>query len=113
MLKRPALILRVMAALSGTKVSEDFIEHKNYEVHGVAYKSKRRGIVINPVHAVVDTVIHELLHTMHPEWKENYVRNRTSFLMNRLTDEERQVIYEEYLKKVKVRPEWLKALLKE
>lgn len=112
MLKRPPLILRVMAELSSSKITEDFIGHPGYEVHGICYANKRKGIVINPVHGVVHTVIHELLHALHPKWKENYVRNRTSYLMNRLTDEERQVIYEEYLKRVKIRPDWLKAILK-
>ena len=55
-------------------------------------------ITVNPVHSIVDTLIHELLHRLHPTWKEGYVRRTTTYLRRRLTDEEAQQLYQEYLK---------------
>jgi hypothetical protein len=53
-------------------------------------------ITVNPVHAILDTLIHELLHRLHPDWKETYVRRTTTYLRRRLTDDETQRLYAEY-----------------
>ena len=78
--KRPLLLLRVLAELG---------------------KGKLR--VVEPVPQNIDTLIHELLHRLYPEWSENYVRNRTSFLMKRLSTDEVAVIHDEYNKRKKGR----------
>ena len=78
--KRPLLLLRVLTELG---------------------KGQLR--VVEPVPQNMDTLIHELLHRLYPEWSENYVRNRTSFLMKRLSKDEVAVIHDEYNKRKKGR----------
>ena len=50
---------------------------------------------------VVDTIIHELLHRLYPHGSERYIKNRTSYLMKRMTDEEVQLLYDEYQRRRK------------
>ena len=89
-----------MAALGATPITETYIHGDPGErVDGLA---ERGRVWINPIHQTVDTVLHELLHIMHPAWTEEYVRNRVTYLMNRLTPEETQTIYAAY--QAKARP---------
>jgi hypothetical protein len=60
-------------------------------------------ITINPAHAICDVCIHEILHRLHPEWCENYVRRTTTYLRRRMTDAETAQFYEEFLKRVRRR----------
>jgi len=95
--KRPLLLLRVLAELGAGKIREAFIpSEKNFFVDG---ETEGRDITINPVPEVVDTIIHELLHRLYPRWSERYIKNRTTYLMKRMTDEEVQLLYDEYQKR--------------
>jgi hypothetical protein len=92
--KRPLLLLRVLAELGAGQIREAFIpSERHYFVDG---ETEGRDITINPVPEVVDTIIHELLHRLYPTWSERYIKNRTSYLMRRMTDEEVQLLYDEY-----------------
>jgi hypothetical protein len=92
--KRPLLLLRVLAELGAGQIREAFIpSEKHFFVDG---ETEGQAITINPVPEVVDTIIHELLHRLYPQWSERYIKNRTSYLMKRMTDEEVQLLYEEY-----------------
>ena len=71
------------------------IAEKGWEVSGVCDVNSQH-ITINPSHHVVIILIHEILHRLNPHWSEQYVRNRASWLKNRLTDEEVQQLYTEY-----------------
>ncbi len=97
---RPSLILRVCAELGAGKITERYIiDDPGYLCDG--HTDHRSGaITINVAHQTIDTVIHECLHRLEPSWSENYVRNRTAFLRNRLSDVEVQVIHDEYQKRV-------------
>jgi hypothetical protein len=97
--KRPLLLLRVLAELGAGQIREAFIpSEKHFFVDG---ETEGRAITINPVPEVVDTIIHELLHRLYPRWSERYIKNRTSYLMKRMTDEEVQLLYEEYQRRRK------------
>jgi hypothetical protein len=97
--KRPLLLLRVLAELGAGRIHEAFIpSEKNFFVDG---ETEGLAITVNPVPDVVDTVIHELLHRLYPQWSERYIKNRTSYLMKRMTDEEVQLFYEEYQRRKK------------
>ena len=97
--KRPLLLLRVLAELGAGRIREAFIpSEKDFFVDG---ETEGRAITINPVPEVVDTIIHELLHRLYPQWSERYTKNRTSYLMKRMTDEEVQLLYEEYQRRRK------------
>lgn len=95
--KRPLLLLRVLAELGAGRIHEAFIpSERDYYVDG---EMEGRKIVINPIPEIVDTIIHELLHRLYPRWSERYIKNRTTYLMRRMTDDEVQVLYEEYQKR--------------
>jgi hypothetical protein len=95
--KRPLLLLRVLTELGAGRIREAFIpSEKEFFVDG---ETEGRAITINPVPELVDTIIHELLHRLYPEWSERYINNRTSYLMKRMTDEEVQLVYDEYQKR--------------
>jgi len=99
--KPQKLLLEILAKLGEVRVKERFIpgDAAGEIVYG-QYLSD--GIVeINPVPAVVDTVIHECLHALRPEWGETTVKRFTSRVFHRLTEEEMRVIYGIYLRRAK------------
>lgn len=51
---------------------------------------------INPVPDTLDTVIHEVLHVIRPQWTERGVRRRTSQILKSLTDGEVQTLWAIY-----------------
>jgi hypothetical protein len=93
--KTSPLIARVWAELHEGRISEAYIQTPGYLVDGVT-KDSSGHITINPAHAIVDTLIHELLHRLHPEWSENYVRRTVSLLRNQMTDTQVQAFYRAY-----------------
>lgn len=99
--KPQKLLLQVMAKLGEVRVKERFIrgDVKGEIVYGQYFSD---GVVeINPVPAVVDTVIHECLHALHPEWSETTVRRFAARLFHRLTEDEMKTIYQVYQRRVK------------
>ena len=90
---REPLMVRVWCELGAARPREKYISSSRAFVHGTCEAGR---IVINPVHMTVDTVIHELLHRLHPKWSENYVRNRTTFLRHQMTESETKQFYDEY-----------------
>ena len=110
--KRPrpdGLLVRVAAELGAGRISEAFIKDASgAQCHGFT-EGSRHHITINPVHLTCDTLIHELLHRLYPAWSEAYVRNRTAYLRNRMSDQELQALYGEYQTRV-YRPQRPRAL---
>lgn len=96
--KRPPLMVRVWAELGAGNIAEGFLKDRKAFTDGVILG---KHITVNPVHQTVDTVIHELLHRLHPEWKESYVRRTTTYLRRRMSDEETMTFYQEYQTRVK------------
>jgi hypothetical protein len=102
---RDPLLIAVLAELGAGRISEDFITSQTpgAVIHGLI---EGQHISINPMHSVVDTVLHECLHRARPEMSELAVRRRTAKFMRCLTDVEIQSIYDIYQrasKKVKRR----------
>ena len=87
-----ALLGRVLDRLGQVTVRERFIKPSadEYCVWGTCDK---RVVTINPVPGLVETLIHELLHDLHPSWSESYVRNRTTFLFRSLDPRQQLFIY--------------------
>ncbi len=98
---RPPLLVQVWAELGACRISEGRIDDTDHFVEGVCVSGK--NITINPSPALNDVVVHELLHRLHPEWPETYVRNRTTFLLRRMTDDEHERFYDEYQRRKKTR----------
>lgn len=96
--KRDPLVVRVCTELGRGHITEARIVDKNYvQCDGfTGGGAGTRHITINPIHETVDTLIHELLHRLYPQWSERYVRTRTGRLMRNLSDAEFQAIYDEY-----------------
>lgn len=97
--KRPSLMVRVWSELGAGRIVEGFIHDAKMFVDGETSGSGH--ITVNPVHQTCDTVIHEILHRLYPNWSERYVRRTTTWLRRRMTDEETQTFFEEYNKRVK------------
>jgi hypothetical protein len=103
MTRRPkgnALLVEVLADFGSGRIAEKFIRDGQWFVHG---ETCGRDITINPAIGVVDTLLHECLHRIRPNWCENYIRRTTTWLMRRMSDEQIQQIFEEYNKRVKRR----------
>lgn len=88
------LLLQVATALGEGNVAEGFIQQEGWEINGLC--DERNQVTVNPAHHVVKIAIHELLHRLYPDWSENYIRNRTSFIKNRMTDEQVQLFYDQF-----------------
>lgn len=92
---------QVWAELGAGRITEAFLpSEKHFFVEG---EIAGRHITINPAPSVVDSAIHEILHRLHPEWSENYVRRTTAYLLRRMTDEEVQAFYLEFQKRARKR----------
>lgn len=98
---RPPLLVSVWVELGKGHVSEDYLIDCDRPACFLDGHTSGQHITINPIPATVETVLHELLHRLHPAWQENYVRNRTTYLLRRMTDEEVQQFYKEYQRTVK------------
>lgn len=92
---RPALLVRVLLEIGKGRIEERWIADKDCFIHG---ECDGRTVTINPAIDVVDTLLHEALHRLEPEWSESYVRNRVTWLMRRMTDAQLQTLHEEYRK---------------
>jgi hypothetical protein len=87
---RPPLLVRVWAELGAGGIIEDPTLTSDVKGERLDGMQIGRHIWVNPIWNTVDTVVHELLHKLHPGWSERYVRNRTGYLMRRMTDAEVQ-----------------------
>jgi hypothetical protein len=96
-----ALLGRVWAELGAGRITEAFIKDGRALTDGYYHGSGH--ITINPAHQTIDTLIHEILHRLHPQWPESYVRRTTTYLRRRMSDEEVQAMYSEYGKRAKKR----------
>jgi hypothetical protein len=99
--KRTPLMVRVWAEVGAGRIRESFIHDTKVFVDGETQPSGH--ITINPVHQTCDTLIHEILHRLHPQWSERYVRRTTTYIRRRMTDAETQMLYQEYQTRVKRR----------
>lgn len=90
---KPALLVRVLTEIGKGRITEGFIHDKHEFVEGI---TDGHWITVNPAISVCDTLIHEVLHRLEPEWSENYVRRTTTFLLRRMSNEQVAQLYEEY-----------------
>lgn len=101
--KRDPLVVRICTELGRGHITEArMIDAGHVQCDGYT-DNHSKHITINPVHSIVDTLIHELLHRLYPQWSERYICSRTGRLMRNLSDAEFQAIYDEYQIQVKRR----------
>lgn len=94
-------MISVLAEIGAGRIFEGRVDDKDEFVDGIF--ESHGSITINPIPATVESLIHECLHRLHPAWQERYVRNRTTYLLRRMSDDELQCVYREYQKRKKVR----------
>jgi hypothetical protein len=85
--------VRVFAELGAGHISEAYIKDSGSFTEGYI---EGRHITVNPVPTTVCSLIHELLHRLHPGWGEKQIDNTTTALMRRMTDPQIQQVYLEY-----------------
>lgn len=97
--KRSPLLLKLLTRLGEVTVKEAYLArpHGCGDVYG--YWDPDGTITINPVPHIVNSLLHELLHEACPSYSERAVCSITGKLMKRLTEEELQAIYAEYVRK--------------
>ena len=96
---RNGLLLQVMARLGELSFAEQYLPmHKGYYTEGMWHEGGK--IIVNPMPHVVDTVIHECLHEMFPQYSERAICSLTGKLMKRLSEDELQAIYAAYRRKI-------------
>ena len=97
---RQALIVELMSALGAVELVEDYLIDSARPGKGWLYGTQEEGVItINPAPHIVDTLLHELLHQVRPDWSETSVRRRTSQLMKQMSHEECQAIYAQWLER--------------
>lgn len=98
--KHAALLLTLLARFREVQFREHYLsDEKGARIVGQCDYEK--GIItVNPVDHVVDTLIHELIHLVHPEYSERAVASMTGKVMKELTERELLAIYREYRLKV-------------
>ena len=97
--RRRALWLRLWAELGAAPIVEAYLTAPGETVHGVCIDGD--AVVINPVPATVDTILHELLHRVYPDRSERSIRRTTTQLRKFLPDDEVQLFYAEYCRRRK------------
>jgi hypothetical protein len=101
--KPDPLLLRVCAELGAGRITEAYISDPKWHVDGLCEFGPRGRVTISPHYQTVDSLVHELIHRLQPEWSESYVRGRTTRLVRALTEQQLQTIYDEYQKRKRTR----------
>lgn len=107
-MKRPRspLLLDVVAWIAGRgRITEGWLSagpSSKVWVYGLAMpREQPTHVMVNPVPSTLDTVIHEVLHALHPTWTERGVLRKTKALMRQMNDAEIQKLWEIYQDRLK------------
>src|SRR3990167_6698860 len=93
--RRSPLLLQLMARLGDVEIKEGYIPRDGgRDIYGLW--TNDGTIIINPIPHTVDSVLHELLHELKPDYNERAVRSVVGKLMKQLSEKEVQAIYLEY-----------------
>lgn len=97
---RDPIWLEVAAALGAGHVHERLIEDADRDdvyVLGCCDEATPYTITLNVATIIANTLIHEALHRIRPQWSERVVRRRTSQLLAQLSAAEIERLYDIYL----------------
>ena len=99
MRKRSPLLLKLMSRMGDLDFREAWIPRsQGCDVYGLWEPEGR--VTINPQPHIVDTILHELLHELNPNYSERAVRSIVGKLLKGMTEEEMQAIYTEYKRRL-------------
>jgi hypothetical protein len=93
------LLDQLWAEMQKGRIYECPLLHKVEQVEGVQEGKK---IYIDPRLAVLDTLVHELLHRLKPKWGERRVWKETSTVMCRFSEADKRRWWRAYRKIKKV-----------
>jgi hypothetical protein len=101
--RKAQLLERVHQAIGANKIEQRWVSpvaatrHKGEQSFvGLASGST---IVVSPL-TLVSVLIHEALHRAYPEWDEPTIEKHTTYLWQRMTDDECRRLYDAYAQKV-------------
>jgi hypothetical protein len=86
------LLLRVMSLLGDVECREQWIPPIG--------NNHTAGLTVNLIPDAVDSIIHEAIHSLYPDYSERQVKRLTTQVVSQLTGEEMQTIYYEFMDKV-------------
>lgn len=99
---RSPLLIEALTALGRLRVREtQLIDPRGrhaYRWHGLL---EGDVIYVNPSWAIADTLIHEALHAIRPQWSERAIRSWTSRLLGQLSDDEAWRLWQWYCRQVR------------
>lgn len=98
--KKTPLLLKVMSRLGSMEFQEEWLPRGKDGTDTYALWQPNGTITVNVIPHVVDSVIHECLHELYPEYSEQAIRSLTGKLRRMLTEQDEQAIYDEYRHKV-------------
>lgn len=94
------LVLTLLARFREVSFRERYIpDREGAQILG-EYDDDKGEITINPVPHTVDTLIHELIHLVYPNYSERAVLSLTGKVMKQLSEADLLAIYKEYRRKV-------------
>jgi len=96
---RAALLQEVLTAFQSTPTVEAYIHAEDSFIDGC---TDGETITINPVPAAVETILHELIHCLHPRWSEAYVTRRAQSTLAHMGDEQARKLYRAYQRRKRV-----------
>lgn len=96
---KDTLLVQVLARFGEVRFIEKWLPARRGEY---TYGLWEEGgtITINPAAHLVNTIIHEIIHDIRPNASERVVKMLTTQICRKLSDEQFQAIYEEYVKRV-------------
>jgi hypothetical protein len=90
-----ATIEEVRDEFARGNITETELRHETQILDGLCeYNSQR--VFVNPMTAIVETLVHELIHRRWPRWGERRVHAEARRLVCRMTDAERAKWYRDY-----------------
>lgn len=96
---KPLTLTEVLCAFGETPIYEGYIRDAECFVDG-CFEGER--VVVNPIPSTVDTILHELIHRLRPEWSERVVVARARKFLQQMSDDDIQRVYYAYQRRKKV-----------
>lgn len=99
---RDPILVEVLAYLGAGRIEArqllDEDAPEDVRIYGVCESGvSGRTVTIDEGEHIVETLLHEILHAVRPQWTEQGVRRRTTQLYRQLSQAERAAIYACYL----------------
>jgi hypothetical protein len=98
------LLRKVFATLAAVPIRERYLGPDRGEPKEGMWtygQLEGRTILINPAVCIADTLVHEALHAVNPDYSENQVRKLAAELVRGMTHDEMRTMWEMYRAKTR------------